>query len=211
MIEPDIKQVSNNPLVYALLKEYDVINSKIEQFLKAQPSMFGAGVIVNLGLLGAFSDGQSTAPQPVDSLHFIIIVALPFFTLFYANIIAYHYMRTMTLQGYKKYLEQRINEALGAKYFNYSVVGMGTEKRNFFQLSFLIGILIMILASVIVPLYFFSENASKLTYEQNVYLEWVKVIFFIFFILSIISGIQLRGAFGRSFKKSEAEWHSELD
>ncbi len=113
-----------------LLKEYELVNQKIERFV-ANQFLYMQGTLVLVGgyivflIEGTFS--FETAPETMvgvaDNTKFYIQF-LPYVLLTILMGIAYQFKRTIGLQGYKGYLEERLNALAGENLISYSHIGM---------------------------------------------------------------------------------------
>lgn len=205
------KNILQDPKILVLLKDYDLINIKIEQFISKQPNMFGAGIIAILGIIGLYANGYESnvvleEGRIIEINHFLAIMALPFFTLFYMCIIGYHYMRTLTLQGYKRVLEKQINTYLGKNCLNFSMVGMVIEKDNSFRFSFIAGFIILLLFSILVPVLFIKHYCGHISPTQMKIFYFSIIAYIIFLILAIIAGTQIGKIFNKSVEMTEKEF-----
>jgi len=99
-----------------LLKEYELINQKIEQFISTQFSTLNV-LLVILGGFIVFAINDKSNRQNY-------LYALPILILMLLMMVGYHYQRVMGLQGYKKYLETQINSFVGEDIVFYGHLGM---------------------------------------------------------------------------------------
>jgi len=114
--------MSNEEKIKVLLTEYTSTNQKIEQFIKSQSSHFFGGLGFVFGIFGIVKSLGGDA---------LILSLLPSILLSYFGILLYHYQRTYALQGYKRYLEDKINEGQEEKLIFYGELGMEfMEKKN---------------------------------------------------------------------------------
>jgi hypothetical protein len=145
-----------------LLNEYNLTNEKIEQFLKAQVGYFISGNFIIFGILGLFGNSKELL-----GFSTIILYLIPLTILTYFGTIMYHYQRTLALQGYKQYLERKINEIAGEKLIFYGELGMKyLEKENRFVvfniLSFGVLFLISIFIAILATIYNLEEISNTL-------------------------------------------------
>lgn len=205
-----------DPRLLVLLKEYEIINIKIEQFLIKQPNMFGAGIIAILGIIGLYANGyESNITESLNKTleinHFLAIMALPFFTLFYMCIIGYHYMRTMTLQGYKRVLEDEINKYVNKNCLKFSIVGMEIEKTNKFAPAFFLGLGILLLFSMAVPVLFVSHYCDHLTEAQKTSFCISIILYLLFFLWSIYAATQINKSFNKAVSKTKEAFSKAIE
>lgn len=139
-----------------LLNDYNITNEKIEQFIRAQVGYFVSGNVIVFGILGIF--GYSDEALGYTEILYLIPITL----LTYFGTIMYHYQRTLALQGYKMYLEEKINSLAGEQLIFYGKLGMRyLEKENRFVvfnlLSYGVLFLISIFISVLATIYNINE------------------------------------------------------
>lgn len=142
-----------------LLNDYNLTNEKIEQFIRAQVGYFISGNIIVFGILGVF--GYSDKALGYTEILYLIPITL----LTYFGTIMYHYQRALALQGYKQYLEEKINSLAGEELIFYGKLGMKyLEKENRFVvfnlLSYGILFLISIFISVLATIYNINEMSQ---------------------------------------------------
>lgn len=205
MITKEEQLALSNHRVFVLMKEYEIINAKIEQFLSRQPAMFGAGVIAILTIIGFLSKGSVEEIDLTNKFLLWAVLSLPFFTLFYMDIILYHMMRTLTIQGYKRALERKINNIVGDNYLNFSVVGMNVENKNKYRIAFALGFIALLSFSILIPVIVIIDN-WEFIYEQHFWPVLIVSVFFIlFFSASIYATIFVSTAFENAIKATQEE------
>lgn len=109
-----------------LMKEYELVNNKIEkfvgnQFLYTQGALALAGGYVFFLVEGVKIIDEAIGNGADTKLY---LQFLPFFVLMILTGILYQYQRTIGLQGYKQYLELTINKKLGENLISYTHIGM---------------------------------------------------------------------------------------
>lgn len=98
-MENDISQVG----IQILLNEYNQCNDRIESFLKRQDTILQISMAIIGGSI-AF-----TLLNPIAEELYFVIPLIPIFLFVH---ISYHYTRVMANQGYREYLQIRLNRYL---------------------------------------------------------------------------------------------------
>jgi hypothetical protein len=113
-----------------LLKEYELINQKIERFVGNQflytqgtLALVGGYIVFLIEGAGSFESGTNDLLVQVESTKFYLQF-LPYLMLTILMGIAYQFQRTLGLQGYKQYLEELINKKADENLISYSHIGM---------------------------------------------------------------------------------------
>ena len=128
----DITELEKSKLE-VLLKEYELVNIKIEkfvgnQFLYTQGALALAGGYIFFLVEGIRVIDNTIGSQQDTKLY---LQFLPFFVLMILAGLLYQYQRTIGLQGYKQYLEYTINNVVGKNLISYGHIGMNYMlKRN---------------------------------------------------------------------------------
>ncbi|WP_417873156.1 hypothetical protein [Xanthomarina gelatinilytica] len=109
-----------------LLKEYELTNGKIEKFVGNQFFYTQGALILAGGYIFFLIEGialiDKTVNTEIDTR--LYLQFLPFFVLMILSGVLYQYQRTIGLQGYKQYLENKINTLLGENLISYGYIGM---------------------------------------------------------------------------------------
>lgn len=155
MLKPLKKEISEleKSKLNILVKEYELTNIKIEKFVGNQ-LLFTQGSLALAGgyiffLIEGIAVIDNTIKNQTDTK--LYLQFLPFFVLMILTGILYQYQRTIGLQGYKQYLENKINLLLGENLICYGHIGMKYMlRKNIIALlnTFLYG-LIYVAASVL--------------------------------------------------------------
>ncbi|WP_034261067.1 hypothetical protein [Altibacter lentus] len=119
-----------------LLKEYELINQKIErfvgnQFLYTQGTLALAGGYIFFLIEGTsyFDASQEAVVESYNNTKFYIQF-LPYVLLTILMGVAYQLQRTLGLQGYKCHLEELINKKAGENLISYAHIGMRYMVKN---------------------------------------------------------------------------------
>ncbi|WP_452225658.1 hypothetical protein [Lacinutrix chionoecetis] len=109
-----------------LVKEYELTNTKIEKFVGNQFLYTQGALALAGGYIFFLVEGIAIIDKTVNSETDtkLYLQFLPFFVLMILTGILYQYQRTIGLQGYKQYLEMKINDLLGENLISYGHLGM---------------------------------------------------------------------------------------
>lgn len=125
-----------NEKLYVLIEDFKLTSEKIEQFLRNHHNYLNTSFILVGGFLFFALSGRPSSPEIETPPRIEYLSLLPVLIAVILGIFLYHYQRVMALQGYKKYLEYRINELVDKDSVTISYTTLGVKymiKDNFFS------------------------------------------------------------------------------
>ena len=156
-----------------LLVEYQLTNVKIEQFISAQFNTLNI-ILVTIGGFIVFTLSGNKESSRLEYLKF-----LPFLILLLLLLLCYHYQRAIGIQGYKKYLEYKINNIVGEDIIFYGHIGMKyMGSTNFFAVGNII-IYVAFYVFAILLVYKMIPVSFKLIYPYYIFCTALFLIFLI--------------------------------
>lgn len=155
MIKPlktEISELEKSKL-NVLMQEYELVNAKIEKFVGNQFLYTQGALILAGGYIFFLIEGIALIDKNVNTEMDtkLYLQFLPFFVLMILSGILYQYQRTIGLQGYKQYLENRINVLLGENLISYGYIGMKymLKKNKIALLNVLLYSLVYVAATIL--------------------------------------------------------------
>ena len=131
-LRTDISELEKSKLD-VLLKEYELVNIKIEKFVGNQFLYTQGALALAGGYIFFLVEGIRIIDNTIGSMQDtkLYLQFLPFFVLMILAGLLYQYQRTIGLQGYKQYLECTINKVVEENLISYGHIGMNYMlKRN---------------------------------------------------------------------------------
>jgi len=191
----DKSKVKTELRLQILLNDHDSTNQKIEQFIKSQIAHFYGGATLIFGILAIFGNMKE------QSGFTLILYLIPITLLLYFGVIMYHYQRTYALQGYKKYLEEKINKIAGEKLIFYGELGMEyMERRNRFVKFNMISNGVLFVISIVIA-FLISRYSLDDINDYIIYtIVFVTLAFVIVFVWALA---KLRGTSDLIYEKSK--------
>ncbi|UAB75963.1 hypothetical protein [Mesoflavibacter sp. SCSIO 43206] len=107
-----------------LLKEYELVNYKIEKFVGNQFLYTQGALALTAGYIFFLVEGIGLVDNSIDQVNTkLYLQFLPVLVLMILAAILYQYQRTLGFHGYKQYLEIQINTLINQNLITYSHIG----------------------------------------------------------------------------------------